>query len=200
SDEAFNKWYNTQHIRDIFKAGYATLALRYQTWPYLAVYNLPDIHFLKDPSYKDKLPVTSDLFPEKGKEVHEWVDFDTRFYTPIQTFEPPRNAKKTSRPKIVFTVHFEPGNGKEGEREFDEWYRKQHLDMLSMLPNYRRSIIYKAVNNAKPRFLVIHEMDSAELDPHLMGVLMNTEWAKKILGEAESFEMAGWEMSFGRGR
>ena len=55
------------------------------------------------------------------------------------------------------------------------------------------------MDGSKPRMLAVHELDSAELDPYMLDVLSNTEWAQKIRGTAESHEQGLWEFVGGTG-
>lgn len=90
----------------------------------------------------------------------------------------------------------EPGEG--GDEEFDEWYRKQHMDMLSTVPGFRRSTRYKLVDEAAalghPRFIAMHEYDDSNIPQDRVKLAIGTEWSKKILGAAKSFDGQVWEL------
>lgn len=89
----------------------------------------------------------------------------------------------------------EPADG--ADEDFDEWYRKQHLDMLSMVPGFRRSTRYKLADptNAagNPRFLACHEYDTTDFPTESVKLVTGTEWSKKILSAAKKFEGGVWE-------
>jgi len=93
------------------------------------------------------------------------------------------------------TVCIEPATGTEDD--FDDWYRRQHLDMLSMTKGYRRSIRYKLISSMRedaPSWVAIHEFDSTNLPRDGILITTKTEWSKKILGGAKAFELDWWKL------
>jgi hypothetical protein len=78
-----------------------------------------------------------------------------------------------------------------------KWYRKQHLDMLSMVTGFRRSTRYELAPESavlgNPRFLACHEYDSTNFPTEQIKQVVGTEWSKKILGDATSFQGDVWE-------
>ena len=86
----------------------------------------------------------------------------------------------------------EPGD----ERDFDEWYRKQHLDVLSMIPGYRRCTRYKRIDEQTPRYLAIHEYAcrAGEISDEAIKQVSSTEWSAKIIGEAKALERDVYEL------
>jgi hypothetical protein len=71
--------------------------------------------------------------------------------------------------------------------------------MLSLLPGYRRSTRYKSSDGSSPRFLALHEIDDANLDPRMMNIILNTEWAKKVLGKAKILDTSIYQLFLERG-
>jgi hypothetical protein len=137
TDAAFNDWYTNEHIGDMAKSGLTDLVVRYKNvnasaaWPYLAVYRLPDVSKLQDPKVMGSVPATSQKLPgkvkgSKGGAYTDVVKMEPSPYIRTQTFE--GQAKKAGRGKGLITVAMEPANGTEAD--FDDWYRRQHLDML----------------------------------------------------------------------
>lgn len=96
------------------------------------------------------------------------------------------------RGKALRTVWVEPAAN--GDEEFEEWYRKQHLDMLSMVRGFRRSTRYRRLDGQPPRYLACHEYDTTDFPVDQVKLVTGTEWSKKILGAAKSFEGDVWEM------
>lgn len=96
SDELYTKWYETVHIPDILATG-VPAAWRFQAVneqypvPYLAVYKLPDLGLLQSENFK-ALKQTHDMLPGGGP-IHQFADFDTRFYQHVQTTESTRQLK-----------------------------------------------------------------------------------------------------------
>ncbi|OCK75655.1 hypothetical protein K432DRAFT_429260 [Lepidopterella palustris CBS 459.81] len=202
TDSVFNSWYNSHHIPDVLAGNLADIALRFKSldptskYPYLAVYRMPDVGFFADPKNMERIPMHHAMLPE-GKRCDEFADMPGKVYLPIQSFEGGRELGG-ERGKVVFVVQLEPPEG--GDEEIDEFYRKQHLDMLSLLPNYRRSTRYKTVDGSKPRYLAIHEVDSADMDQRMTKIIMNTEWAKKVIGNLQMFERGMYELITEQGK
>jgi len=199
SESDFNTWYTSHHIQDVVNSGLADLAIRYKNtspdakWPYLALYRLPDVAKLQDPNVMASIPKKHDLLPE-GKEFFDVLDTDMRPFVLLQKFEG-QVAKEGPRGKALRTVLIEPAEG--SDDEFDEWYRKQHLDMLSMVSGFRRSTRYKLVPESAalghPRYLACHEYDDKNFPLEQVKLVTGTEWSKKNLGSAKKFEGDVWE-------
>jgi hypothetical protein len=137
TDKVFNEWYSGDHVRDMVKSGVTDLVLRYKNvnasapFPYLAVYRIPDVALLRDQKVMGSIPATSKLLPgkEKGSTGGAFKDvmkMENRAYSRIQTFQGQDNKK--GRGKGLVTSELEPAPG--AEVDMDDWYRRQHLDML----------------------------------------------------------------------
>jgi hypothetical protein len=190
SEEDFNKWYQTEHLPAIVKCGMSDLILRYKNvdrkakYQYLALYRLPDAENANNPDMLLCIPNESQLLPgkvkgTKGGAYLDIMDLDMVSYKRTQTFE--GQIPHSGRAQAISTAAIEPAAGTEAE--FDEWYRKQHLDMLSMLDGYRRSTRY--AKDDAPKQLAIHEFNDAS-PPTKIGLVLGTEWSKKMLGGAKS--------------
>jgi hypothetical protein len=89
SDETFNKWYNEVHIRDVLATGGVPNATRFRhadpkaAIPYLAVYTVPDLAIIHSEKFRS-IPMRHPMLPNGGN-IHEFANFDTRFYQLIQT-------------------------------------------------------------------------------------------------------------------
>lgn len=102
SPELFKKWYEQDHIPDIFVSGTISAAFRYRSTtpdsverPYLALYPLKDVSALESPEFKS-IRVHSDVLPggRDGAPIFHYVDFAVRYYTHMRS-----NVKKTSQGK-----------------------------------------------------------------------------------------------------
>jgi hypothetical protein len=139
SVEIFNKWYSDIHVRDMVNNKFASVALRYTNYTtnshppasteltmsshYLALYNIADINFVSVPGNMDKIPLASEMLPEKDKPVTTWSDWTFTYWLPFHTYEGKNNL--TERPKYVMVAKIEPTKG--GEAELEEWYTKEVL-------------------------------------------------------------------------
>ncbi|KAF2673790.1 hypothetical protein BT63DRAFT_166875 [Microthyrium microscopicum] len=218
TEDVFNQWYNKEHLPNFINKNISDLAVRYKNtntsaeYPYLAVYRI-DVEKLKNPLLLTGLTFTSQLLPgktngTKGGSFLDVMKMDMRMYSRIQTFE--GQTPEKSRGKGLITLAMEPTAGT--EKEVDDWYRLQHLDMFrycstmapkwyiaqirltrsSMLKGYHRSTRYQKLDNSSPRFLAMHEFDTTSI-PAEMKMLLNTEWAKKIVAGTKSSERNVWE-------
>ncbi|KAF2434392.1 hypothetical protein EJ08DRAFT_693431 [Tothia fuscella] len=197
--ENYNKWYTEAHIEDAISCGLADLAIRYKNtnpdakWPYLCVYRLPDLEKLSDEKLMGSIPTKHELLPD-GKSWSEVMDAKGSAYRVLQKFEG-WGEKEGPRGKALRTVMVEPAEG--GEEEFDEWYRKQHLDMLSMVTGFRRSTRYQLVEkelSGEPRFLACHEYETTDFPVEEIKRVTGTEWSKKMFAGFKSFEGEVWEV------
>jgi hypothetical protein len=135
TEAVYNDWYSNEHIIDMVKSGLTDLVLRYKNvnrtsqWPYLAIYRLPDVALLQNQKVMGAIPPTSQKLPgkEKGSKGGAYKDvlsMEMRAYARIQTFEGQIEKKGRGKGLVVSTQ--QPGN----EADYDDWYRRQHLDML----------------------------------------------------------------------
>lgn len=65
-----------------------------------------------------------------------------------------------------------------------------------MVTGFRRSTRYQLAEekpSGNPRFLACHEYDSTNFPVDEIKLVIGTEWSKKILGAAKSFEGEVWE-------
>ena len=135
TEAVYNDWYSNEHIQDMVKSGLTDLVLRYKNvnhtsqWPYLAIYRLPDVRLLQDKKVMGAITPTSQKLPgkakgSKGGAYSDVLSMETRAYARIQTFE--GQIEKKGRGKGLVLSTQQPGN----EADYDDWYRRQHLDML----------------------------------------------------------------------
>jgi hypothetical protein len=138
TEAVYNDWYSNEHIQDMVKSGLTDLVLRYKNvnvsaqYPYLAIYRLPDVRLLQDKKVMGAITPTSQKLPgkekgSKGGAYQDVLSMETRAYARIQTFEGQIEKKGRGKGLVISTQ--QPGN----EADYDDWYRRQHLDMLRYL-------------------------------------------------------------------
>lgn len=220
TDDAFNHWYNDILMPHVLEAAKASkvpgppAVLRYQhaegdknPFPYLAMYPLPDIDWLKSEEWK-AVPRSSDVLPGSG-HMKESIEFQIHLYEHIQTFEGqkerPADGHRASR---IIQVASDPDNSKMTDQEFDDWYRLQHLDMLHMTRGHRRTTRYQLIPpnddtvigsedfDSIPRFTALYEYDvgSDGLDWEAMKQTKSTEWSKRIVAGYRVFHADEWRL------
>jgi hypothetical protein len=209
-DADYNIWYNDEHIPDLLRFFQhkgqidRPLALRYKNSnpdsdrPYLALYPLPDAQWMFSPDQAEFRWSIKQSRVLGVDNIFEHIEFTFRPYEKIQTFEGYQQASKTgvNRSKTIVCVAMEPGPSEEQQQELDDWYRKQHLDMLSMCKGYRRSTRYKRMDDQAPKYLALHEYDCKpdELPADQIDRVKETDWSKKILAECQMFERDVFEL------
>lgn len=202
SDEKYNRFYNDEHLPDVLTRKAITLALRYKNAnqeskrPYLALYPLDDLSSLGSPEMVNLGEETKISRTLDGEDINDHMEFDARPYQKIQTFEGYGHAEKSGkeRGQTIVCVAMEPAEGEDAN--FEDWYRKQHLDMLAMCRGYRRTTRYKRIDGVSPRFLALHEYacTPSELPADQVKQVASTEWSKKIVGEAKVFDRDVFEL------
>ena len=183
------------------------LALRYKNItypekPYIALYPFPDPDLMSSPEVGKFQEETAESKVLEGN-VFELLELGFRPYVKIQTFEGFGHAEKTGneRGQTIVAVAMEPGPSEEQEKDREDWYRKQHLDMLAMCRGYRRTTRYKRLDGVKPRYIALHEYACKpdELPADQIAQVRETEWSKKILAEAEIFDRDVFELIHAQG-
>ena len=204
SDEQFDRFYKDEQIPAALKfmrnSGYEQLALRYKnvdtdsSRPYLALYPSPDASRMLLPEEDGFLERTK-RSKALGGNVFDLIEFDFRPYEKIQTFEGYETGSK-ERGQTIVCVAMEPGSSKEQEQDFEDWYKMQHLDMLSMCRGYLRCTRYRRLDGHRPRYLALHEYSCkpSELPAEQIKQVTATEWTQKILKEAQLFERDVFEL------
>ena len=85
------------------------------------------------------------------------------------------------------------------EEDFEKWYREEHLDMLSKLPGYRRSLRFKLgpdtplTKESTQPYLAIHEVDNCDkaFSSKEAEAANTTPWTVKHIEESKPFIARG---------
>jgi hypothetical protein len=92
------------------------------------------------------------------------------------------------------------------EVDFDKWYREEHLEMLSKIPGYRRSLRFELgpkMELTEPevgKYMGIHEMDNWDGMTSEAAVAANTTpWTTKHIQESKPFVVRGWKLIHSQG-
>ncbi|KAF2091205.1 hypothetical protein K490DRAFT_62526 [Saccharata proteae CBS 121410] len=218
SPDDFNSWYSITHIPPLlsYKPGGPSLALRFKNvdpdagWPYLALYPVPDKAVLGEERFWKEFSVgVPGSAGSAGKEMEDVVEWEVRCYEKIQTFE--GQIAKQGRAKCIVAAAMTPAPSTHSD--FESWYRLQHLDMLSTVPGYHRSTRYQLTRpspspivaaaddatHAVPDYLALHEFDSEDIDREKLGLVVGTEWSRRVIGGARAFVRDVWVLVEGRG-
>lgn len=204
SDADFNRFYDEEHLGDVlrWKPKFTDLALRYKNidseskFPYIALYPVHHCSFLTDGGHRQMADGTRQIRFMHNADIEDYVQYDAHFYRKFHTFEGQDHKGRSGeeRGRTLIHVEIEPGLGM--EEEFEEWYQKQHLDMLSMVAHYRRTTRYRRLDLQKPSYLVLHEYDCkpADLRNDQIALTVGTEWSKRILAKVSTYKRAVYEL------
>lgn len=194
SDETYNTFYNDEHLPDVLASGLTKVALRYKNTnlesqkPYIALYPVKEASMTGSEAAVKLIQDTRHSKTFNGDDIYNHIHFDIRRFEKIQTYEAYQQEGRSGkeRGETIVCVAMEPGD----EADFEEWYRKQHLDMLGMCRGYRRCTRYKNMDDQQPRYLALHEYSCKpeDLPGEQIKQVTATEWSKKIVGEAKMFE------------
>lgn len=159
---------------------------------------MTDINYRNSEDFK-ALDGQSPPSPDLLATIFQNARFDTRFYAEIQSFQVPH--AKPGPAKFLISAALEPPS--EQTSDFDQWYRDEHIAVLSRAPGFVRSRRYELVNGTTlneferlegievPRFLALHEFEGEELPWKELAESAQTEWAKRIMGGLRREEV-GW--------
>lgn len=191
SEEHFEKDYSENHLPRSVSSEAIRTGLRYKNLNPDAPFTMFAAYTIQDPT-KLGGPEGQALMKEHADAK---IPADVALYEKIQDFEG-QLPYDGNHARFLTTVRMEPAEG--GDDEFDEWYRKQHLDMLSTVGGYRRSTRWKksAAMSAEPSpatYLSLHEWDELPA-PEQLKFVIGTEWSRKIIGAAKIIESEAWEL------
>jgi len=192
TEEEFEKDYKENHMPRAVAPDGNPFGVRYKNVEPDAKYTMLALYEPDDPASL-ALPDVQALMKEQQDAK---ITFDVALYTNLQRFEG-QEPKTGDYGKILVSVKMEPATGTDAE--LDDWYRKQHLDMLSMVQGYRRSTRWKLtpmgeLPEGTPTYLALHEFDALP-PPEQMKLVIGTEWSKKVLGSAKAFVRDVWQLA-----
>ena len=90
--------------------------------------------------------------------------------------------------------------------DFEKWYREEHLQLLSRLPGYRRSLRYKLgpdtplkKEDTQP-YLAIHCVDDVEcFGSKEAETANNTPWTIQHIADSHPFIARAWKRLYAEG-
>lgn len=142
SEEVFMHWYDTDHIAEVIETTGVDSAIRWKhdqlettPLPYLSVYPLEDIAFLRTDEFK-AIRVTSDLLPGT-KLCYDLAAFDVGYYNIVQVADPTNKGK--GQAKSLVTEQIETGDA----AGLNEFYKSAYLPALAKVPGYLRTTRYE---------------------------------------------------------
>ncbi|CAK7245890.1 MAG: hypothetical protein STHCBS139747_007495 [Sporothrix thermara] len=177
-EDVYMNWYDNDHIAEIIETSGVDSAFRYKRED--AEWPYLAIYEMRDIAFT------------QGEEFRK-----------IRVYDP--TSKGPGHTKTLISAQYELKDGYPFE-DFDNWYRKEHLDQLAEAPGYVRTTRFQLVfsrSNAQsralkglpvtsnepqphpPTYLALHEFDTDDIDLPSLKALTNTEWTKKVHDNAE---------------
>ncbi|KAK6063489.1 putative alpha/beta hydrolase [Seiridium cupressi] len=145
-EKTYLKWYGEDHIVDLLQiSGIGSARVLKDVnpdadKPYLVLYPLDDLGIMKSDDMKN-IKARSDLLPGTGN-IYDLADFDSRFDSLIQVYDPTGKGKGHARSVISVQIQLKQGGDVE---DFDRWYREEHLGLVSKATGYLRTTRFKLV-------------------------------------------------------
>jgi hypothetical protein len=77
----------------------------------------------------------------------------------------------------------------DGEADFVDWYRQEHIPMLLAVPGWRRVRLFRQVEGNGPAFMAIHELESTDVFERAeYAAAIGTPWRERIRSKVLRYE------------
>ncbi|KAI6784009.1 uncharacterized protein J7T54_004555 [Emericellopsis cladophorae] len=125
-EETFLRWYDNEHIAEIMRTSGVTSARRFvdvnpsADKPYLAMYAMDDIAFVKSDEFRG-IQFKSASLPGSGV-IYDLADLDVRNDRLVQVYDPRSKGKGHTRSLVLNQVEL---GGGISDQEFDTWFRDE---------------------------------------------------------------------------
>ncbi|KAK3303920.1 Alpha/Beta hydrolase protein [Chaetomium strumarium] len=152
SPDQFHEWYNNEHgptrlrLPHIFANGLRYRAADGETPHFLAVYDVTSMRHLDTPTYTD---LRANRSPREAATIGQ-VAVDRKFLDLVATQQSPLFAPieqltdAEAQGLVLVSVEVSLKPGVEGAEEaVVQWYREEHLPMLSKIPGWLRSRVFR---------------------------------------------------------
>lgn len=155
--DQFHEWYNNEHgptrlrLPHIFANGLRYRATDGQQPHFLAVYDVTSMSLLETPTYTD---LRANRSPREAATIAQ-VDVDRRFLDLVATQQGPQfvpaehlaDAEAEGRVLVSVEVSLKPGVAG-AEDAVIKWYTEEHIPMLSKIPGWLRSRVFRTPSSA----------------------------------------------------
>ncbi|KAI0198878.1 Alpha/Beta hydrolase protein [Astrocystis sublimbata] len=170
--EQFHEWYNNEHgptrlkLPHIFQNGLRYQAIDDQEPTFLAVYDVTLMSHLETETYTS---LRANRSPREAETIGQ-VDVDRYFWDRViakqsaTDFAPVESLTDAEAHGLVLVaVQLTPKEPAESEQNIQKWYEEEHIDMLSKVPGWKRSRLFKISSlekGAPVKFLALHDYAS----------------------------------------
>jgi hypothetical protein len=190
-EDAFNAWYDDEHAplrlgTPGFRNGRRYKAVTEHEFGrsgprYLALYDLDSPEVLDSEPYKN---LTRDR-SEREKRVLAQIPMTDRRVMELLIDGP----EWTDDAPFQLVVCMTPPHTEEAQKDFVDWYRQEHIDMLLRVPGWRRVRLFRQLDGNGPDFMAIHELESPAVFDHVdYERAISTPWREKIRSSVSRYE------------
>ncbi|ERS98647.1 hypothetical protein HMPREF1624_05434 [Sporothrix schenckii ATCC 58251] len=149
TEDVFMHWYDTDHIAEVIETTGVDSAIRWKhdqlataPLPYLSIYPLEDIAFLRTDEFK-AIRVTSDLLPG-SKLCYDLASFDVGYYNIVQVADPTAKGTNGTKGKGLAKSLVAEQIETSDAAGLHAWYKTAYLPALAArLPGYLRTTRYE---------------------------------------------------------
>lgn len=213
-DTQFHDWYNSEHGPLRLRLPFITNGFRFratdgETPEYVALYDITDMDELTRKTYLD---LRTDLIKtEREKKTMAQIDVGRKLYDLVEErsqdnyiqLEDRADNDPETRGSVMIAVTTTFSDA-EKEAEHNRWNREEHIEMLSRVPGWRRTRLFRtaAIDSAAPReTLALHEYSPVNgLGGEEHKAAMNTPWRQRLQDEAITSKVRRtyqWYYTFG---
>ncbi|KAK4159741.1 Alpha/Beta hydrolase protein [Cladorrhinum sp. PSN259] len=192
--DQFHEWYNNEHgptrqrLPHIFTNGLRYCATDGQKPTFLANYDVTDMSHLDTPIYTD---LRANRTPREAATIGQ-VDVDRKFFDLLATqqsssFNPIESLTDAeAEGQVLISVEVSLKPGVEGaEEQVTKWYVEEHLPMLSKIPGWLRSRVFRTpsvIEGGKDvKIVTLHEYKKENgLEGPEHKASMDTPWRTEV--------------------
>ena len=193
SVDQFHEWYNNEHgptrlrIPEIFKIGLRYHAIDGESPEFMAVYDVTSMPHLQTDRY---LSLRANRSQREASTIGE-VEVTRYFFDLLDTrqadhFVAPENLSgEEAHGRVTVAVDITPTDATEAGEEYTKWFVEEHAMMLSKVPGWLRSRLFKTSrveeNQSKVVFFALHDYTKENgLGGAEHKASMNTPWRTRI--------------------
>jgi hypothetical protein len=184
-DEAgFNAWYDDEHVPNRLAVEGFLNGRRYRAAEpdgprYLALYDLESLDVLQGEAYRR----LSEERSEREKDMLARIPMIDRRVGKLLIDGQPW----TDAPPYQLIVCMSPPA--DGELDFANWYREEHIHMLLEVPGWRRVRLFQQVEGTGPAFMAVHELETPTVFEHPnYEKSISTPWRQRIRSSVSRYE------------
>jgi pimeloyl-ACP methyl ester carboxylesterase len=197
--DQFHEWYNNEHgptrlrLPHIFTNGLRYRATDGQQPDFLAVYDVTSMAHLETPTYTD---LRANRSPREAATIGQ-VDVDRKFFDLVATQQSPlfapieqlTDAEAEGLVLVSVEVSLKPGVGG-AEEAVTNWYKEEHLPMLSKIPGWLRSRVFRTPSAIESgagevKIVTLHEYAKENgLEGPEHTAAMRTTWRDDVLSKS----------------